>query len=277
MGYLRLFIELRRENTGESCGQARIELQDRPGRMDCKVRCALMGLPEGDVYEAALVSEYAGRYQEYPLGSFAVNVRGQAGLMFRGSFPADNTGGLGVGGFKAFIARGGGKRVVGYRWEPILIPDSYEEPVRPSEPETAESEPEQEAEPEPEVVETAAEETAQIEEPVVEEPIIEEAAIEEAAMPVQELAIQSFQPQAVYVMRELVQVEAVCGEAGKRAFERYHHLVLMQQDEKSFLGMPCRYRSGQQQELADEGYVEFYTPHGGAPTYGEFGYWVKPL
>ena len=81
-----------------------------------------MGLPEGDVYEAALVSEYAGRYQEYPLGSFAVNVRGQAGLMFRGSFPADNTGGLGVGGFKAFIARGGGKRVVGYRWEPVDLP-----------------------------------------------------------------------------------------------------------------------------------------------------------
>lgn len=278
MGYLRLFIELRRENTGESCGQARIELQDRPGRIDCKVRCALMGLPEGDVYEAALVSEYAGRYQEYPLGSFVVNVRGQAGLMFRGSFSADNAGDLGVGGFKAIIARGGGKRVVGYRWEPILIPDSYEEPVRPSEPEPepafegVAAELEQEAVPEPEVVETAAEETAQIEEPVM-----EEAMIEEVEVPIKETAVQGFQPQAVYVMRELLQVEAVCGEAGKRAFERYHHLVLMQQDEKSFLGMPCRYRSGQQQELADEGYVEFYTPHGGAPTYGEFGYWVKPL
>ena len=41
MGYVRLFIELKYEDTGASCGQARIELQDRPGHMDGKVRCAL--------------------------------------------------------------------------------------------------------------------------------------------------------------------------------------------------------------------------------------------
>ena len=43
MGYVRLFLELKYEDTGASCGQARIELQDRPGIWTARyaARCAL--------------------------------------------------------------------------------------------------------------------------------------------------------------------------------------------------------------------------------------------
>lgn len=300
MGYLRIFIELRQDGGGDSCGQARVELQDRPGRVDCKVRCALMGLPAGASYEAALVSEQGGQYREYPLGTWHVNSRGQAGLMFRGTFPAEP---LGVAQFKAIVARGSGKRVVGYRFDPLPIPDSYEEPVRSdlSQGEAAgetkvQSESLDPAEVTEEVsaadlpAEKEAEEEMQTEEgtreavqpqPVEATPVDEPESAEPVWKPLPEPAPrrkpQTLAPQALYVIRELSQVEAVCGQAGRRAFERYHHLVLLQSEGESYLGMPCRYRPSQQMELGGDGYTEFYTPHGGAPTYGEFGYWVKQL
>lgn len=271
MGYLRLFIELQNEISGEAAGQARVELQDRPGRVDIKVRGVMMGLTEGDTYQAALVSEHMGRYQEYPLGACTAGPRGQATLMYRGSFPAEPGDNLGVGGFKAFIARCGGKRVVGYRFEKLAIPDGYEEPVRPQEPQE-EEQPAAEAVPEAEaeiVMEAAPEPEMEPEAAPAEEPA-------PATEPESKTETRAL-PEPVYVLHDLEQVDQVCGSAGKRAFERYHHLILIQQGGENLLGMPCRYRSSQQEELAGEGYQEFVTPHGGAPSYGEFGYWVKKL
>jgi len=185
--------------------------------------------------------------------------------------------------------------------EPVLIPDRYEEPVR------AEHLPEEE---DSAVMETAAAAEEAVEELIVaEEPALAEVAAEppeaeesvvpaesdsaevmsreepeaveaeeavsgENVVPVQEMGID---PLPVYVLQDLNQVEEICGEAGRRAFDRYHHLILVRQGEKSQLGMPCRYRSSQQEELQADGYTEFMTPHGGAPSYGEFGYWMKRL
>lgn len=299
MGYVRLFIELRKEDSGEAAGQARIEMQDRPGRVDVKVRGVLMGLAEGEPYQAVLVCENAGSYREYPVGQCSANSRGQASLMYRGSVQAEPGDPLGIGSFKAILARSGGKRVVGYRFEPVLIPDRYEEPAR------AEHLPEEEdsvvmetaaavvaveepiAAEEPALEERAAEPPVEedgfvsaesvLEEPVsIEEPEVvkAEAAVSREVSPMQETGAD---PLPVYVLQDLNQVEEICGEAGRRAFDRYHHLILVRQGEKSQLGMPCRYRSSQQEELQADGYTEFMTPHGGAPSYGEFGYWMKRL
>ena len=245
--------------------------------------------------------ENAGSYREYPVGQCSANSRGQASLMYRGSVQAEPGDPLGIGSFKAILARSGGKRVVGYRFEPVLIPDRYEEPVR------AEHLPEEE---DSAVMETAAAAEEAVEELIVaEEPALAEVAAEppeaeesvvpaesdsaevmsreepeaveaeeavsgENVVPVQEMGID---PLPVYVLQDLNQVEEICGEAGRRAFDRYHHLILVRQGEKSQLGMPCRYRSSQQEELQADGYTEFMTPHGGAPSYGEFGYWMKRL
>lgn len=304
MGYLRLFIELRREDMGEGCGQARVELQERPGRVDCKVRLGLMNLPAGQAYEAALVCQQGGRYREYPLGAFAANLRGQAGPVFRGSF-ADEPGALPITGFKAIVMRpqaadvGGRSRIVGYRFDPVLIPERYEEPAKEpvEEPElpTAEMAAEPQKEPEPPVEEAAPEsdevpevlpevawEEAEPEEPEETDTPLDEAEHPEPDMEklrrmVEEEEPRRFSPLAVYVLRELSQVELFCGDAGRRAFQRYRHLILMQYDKENYLGIPYRFRPSQREELAAEGYTEFYTPHGEAPGYGEFGYWMKRL
>ncbi|MBQ7050186.1 MAG: hypothetical protein IJN87_06095 [Firmicutes bacterium] len=78
-------------------------------------------------------------------------------------------------------------------------------------------------------------------------------------------------------MRDLSQVDLVCGDAGRRAFQRYRHLILAQQGPVNYLGIPCRFRPTHRMELADEGYTLFYTPHGDEPGFGEFGYWMKRL
>lgn len=279
MGYLRLFMELQDEGSGAPAGQARVELQDRPGRMEVKVRAAFSGLTEGDVYEAALVCENRGQYREYPLGLCTVNLRGQASLLYRAGVPVEAGDVLGIGNFKALIARAGthpgtrlsGKRIVGYRKEKLMIPDSYEEPVRPEEaaPEEAAKAPEEtiavpEAIPEPE---PTPESVPEIEVEPESEP---------EPAPVPEPQPQA-RPEMVYVLQNLEEVDQVCGEAGKRAFGRYHHLILLRREEETLLGMPCRYRPSGRQELAAEGYQEFVTPHGGEPSYGEFGYWMKRL
>lgn len=299
MGYVRLFIELRKEESGEAAGQARIEMQDRAGRVDVKVRGVLMGLAEGEPYQAVLVCENAGRYREYPVGQCSANARGQASLLYRGSVQTEPGDPLGIGSFKAIAARSGGKRIVGYRLEPILLPERYDEPAR------AESLPEAEEAASPEAAakeESVKEELSAAAEPVLEEIMPESPAAEEDVVleepafaeskPVDEperIEIEEVSserivdeengtdPLPVYVLKDLNQVEEVCGEAGRRAFDRYHHLILVRQGEKSRLGMPCRYRSSQQEELEADGYTEFMTPHGGAPSYGEFGYWMKRL
>ena len=363
MSYLRLFIELRREDTGANCGQARVELQDRPGRVDCKVRCGLMGLPVGRTYEMALACEQGGRYKEYPLGQFVTNPRGQAGPMFRGSFPIEPAE-IPVTNFKAVVARCSdetsyqrGGRIVGYRFEPMLIPDRYEEPLSLDEPVEEPMEPEAEeaiepvVEPEPEVAvepETIMEPEPAVEperwpesEPVPEpemwsepepglepemwpepepaaepemwpepepglepemwpepesglepemwpepEAVPEPEALPEFPMPevpvIQQRSLKEeqppqFAPVAVYVLRDLSQVDLVCGNAGRRAFQRYRHLILAQQDKENYLGIPCRFRPSQRIELAEEGYTQFYAPHGEEPGFGEFGYWMKRL
>ena len=303
MSYLRLFIELRKEESNIPCGQVRVELQDHPGRVDCKVRCSLMGLQPGQLYEMALVCEQGGRYKEYPLGPFVVNPRGQAGPMFRGSFEME-PGQIPVTEFKAVIARSlGGGRLIGFRFEPMLIPWRYEEESM-AEPELdterePEVEPEAVAEPEskitldPETVEEAevlvesavAEEPVVLQEPVEEyeppevspaavELIEEEPSVERTSKPV---ASEVFSPTAIYVLRDLSQVDLVCGDAGRRAFQRYRHLILAQQGPVNYLGIPCRFRPTHRMELADEGYTLFYTPHGDEPGFGEFGYWMKRL
>lgn len=303
MSYLRLFIELRKEESNIPCGQVRVELQDHPGRVDCKVRCSLMGLQPGQLYEMALVCEQGGRYKEYPLGPFVVNPRGQAGPMFRGSFEAE-PGQIPVTEFKAVIARSAGAgRLIGFRFEPMLIPWKYEEESM-AEPESdterePEAEPETVAEPEseitldPETVEEAETlgESAVAEEPVVlqesmeeneppevspaaVESIEEEPSVERTSKP---LASEVFSPTAIYVLRDLSQVDLVCGDAGRRAFQRYRHLILAQQGSVNYLGIPCRFRPTHRMELADEGYTLFYTPHGDEPGFGEFGYWMKRL
>lgn len=303
MSYLRLFIELRKEESNIPCGQVRVELQDHPGRVDCKVRCSLMGLQPGQLYEMALVCEQGGRYKEYPLGPFVVNPRGQAGPMFRGSFEAE-PGQIPVTEFKAVIARSAGAgRLIGFRFEPMLIPWKYEEESM-AEPESdterePEAEPETVAEPEseitldPETVEEAETlgESAVAEEPVVlqesmeeneppevspaaVESIEEEPSVERTSKP---LASEVFSPTAIYVLRDLSQVDLVCGDAGRRAFQRYRHLILAQQGQVNYLGIPCRFRPTHRMELADEGYTLFYTPHGDEPGFGEFGYWMKRL
>lgn len=316
MSYMRLFIELRKEESGAPCGQVRVELQDQPGRVDCKVRCSLVGLPAGQSYEMALLCEQGGRYQEYPLGQFGVNPRGQAGPMFRGSFP-EEPGKVPVTEFKAVVARGAGdSRLVGFRFEPMLIPWRYEE-----EPER-EAEPEPEHEPTPEVVpqneptpEVAEEKEAlskTMEEPTREETEIltctssfdepetltyteipEETVILPESMSKMEIteappvavftpeatskANLAFAPEAIFVLRDLNQVDLMCGAAGWRAFQRYRHLILAQQGKENYLGIPCRFRSTHKEELAEEGYTLFYTPHGDEPGFGEFGYWMKRL
>lgn len=278
MGYIRLFIELQREDTGEAAGQARIEMQDHMGRIDIKVRAVLMGLAEGEACQAALVCEHMGRYREYPAGQCSANARGQASLLYRAGISAEPGDALSVGNFKAIVARSGGKRIVGYRSERLVIPDSYEEPVRP-----------QPAEPEPiaEAVEAAEEQSEPVstwEEPPVQaevaempEPASEEIEEEKPSVAMAANAGVKTAPLPIYVLQDLEQVAEVCGDAGKRAFDRYHHLILIRQGEESRLGMPCRYRSSQQAELEADGYTEFMTPHGGAPSYGEFGYWMKKL
>ena len=300
MSYLRLFIELRNEDTGAACGQVRVELQDQPGRVDGKVRCSLMGLPAGQLYEMALVCEQGGHYKEYPVGQFGVNPRGQAGPMFRGSFPNEPRA-IPVTEFKAVIARGSeGNRLVGFRWEPILIPWKYE---KSSAVETENVYVNEEA-----PADLAC--TSKVEEPeiltcmeVVEENMIlpeaaskqEEAEVAPAAFiepeEVTEIAAAMdatditetkvandlFSPDAIFVLRDLSQVNLVCGDAGRHAFQRYRHLILAQQDQVNYFGIPCRFRPTQQMELAEEGYTLFYTPHGDEPGYGEFGYWMKRL
>ena len=370
MAYLRLFIELQSENTGASHGQARVELQNRPGQVDVKMRGVLTGLWSGDVYEAALVSERKGRYREYPLGQFIVNGRGQANLLFRGSFSDEAEDGLGVAGFKAFVARSGRKRIVGYRGEYISIPDQYEdvtaevipEPEAIQESELPEEIVETAAAVEPEIVDTpeesaevpAEEENAEVEDVeesipvdssgVIEEentcqfdeaisseegletasvetqeekaeiqnevaetaaaeeeiaavnaPVDEVADVEETAAvePAEELPVEPAAPvsaeaepptliakslpEPVYVIRDLGEVSELCGSAGAHAFQRYHHLIFIEQGSEHLLGMPSRYRPSQHEELAEDGYTEFFTPHGGAPSYGEFGYWMKKV
>ncbi len=311
MGYVRLFIELKYEDTGASCGQARIELQDRPGHMDGKVRCALRSLPEGASYEAALVCEAGGQYREYPLGAFMVGTRGQAMPMFRLSAPAGQPEGLGLGEFKAFVARGKdglSRRIVGYRSERIAIPDAAREteaeavprpeakqeaqPEQPSREKSLQEEADEKTEAAEGISATATapaeqergQDATPKEEPAASfvpaepetDPQVSEEPAKEPAMTVSKPQTNR-QMQLVYVMRDLEQVDAVCGDAGKRAFQRYHHLIVMQQGEESFLGMPCRYRPSQELEIGQEGYREFVTPHGGAPSYGEFGYWLKKL
>ncbi len=321
MSYLRLFIELRKEDTNAPCGQVRVELQDQPGRVDCKVRCGLMGLTPGQTYEMVLVCEQSGRYKEYPVGPFMVNPRGQAGPMFRGSFESE-TGQISVTDFKAVVARSAeGSRLVGFRFEPMLIPWQYEEAV--AEPES-DAEPEATAELESEInlePETTAEQESRIETEAVERPEFllgsepeseaevlpessspeempllqkqvekqEPAEIPPAAVwePAAEeifaerasklLASEAFTPTAIYVLRDLSQVDLVCGDAGRRAFQRYRHLILAQQGQVNYLGIPSRFRPTQRMELADEGYTLFYTPHGDEPGFGEFGYWMKRL
>ena len=314
MSYLRLFIELRKEDTNIPCGQVRVELQDRPGRVDCKARCSLMGLQPGQLYEMALVCEQGGRYKEYPLGPFEKNPRGQAGPMFRGSFEME-PGQIPVTEFKAVIARSsGGGRLAGFRFEPMLIPWKYEEESM--------AEPESDTEREPEVetgqeetklqeelktvvqpeaegdleMETVEEAEVLVESAVAEEPVVlqepmeeyeppevspaavesmeEEPSVERTSKPV---ASEVFSPTAIYVLRDLSQVDLVCGDAGRRAFQRYRHLILAQQGPVNYLGIPCRFRPTHRMELADEGYTLFYTPHGDEPGFGEFGYWMKRL
>ena len=303
MSYLRLFIELRKEDTNIPCGQVRVELQDHPGRVDCKVRCSLMGLQTGQLYEMAMVCEQGGRYKEYPLGPFVVNPRGQAGPMFRGSFEME-PGQIPVTEFKAVIARSSGAgRLIGFRFEPMLIPWKYEEESM-AEPESdterePEVEPETVAEPESEITldpETVEEAEALVESAVTEEPVVlqepmeeyeppevppaavesmeEEPSVERTSKPV---ASEVFSPTAIYVLRDLSQVDLVCGDAGRRAFQRYRHLILAQQGPVNYLGIPCRFRPTHRMELADEGYTLFYTPHGDEPDFGEFGYWMKRL
>lgn len=303
MSYLRLFIELRKEESNIPCGQVRVELQDHPGRVDCKVHCSLMGLQPGQLYEMALVCEQGGRYKEYPLGPFVVNPRGQAGPMFRGSFEME-PGQIPVTEFKAVIARSsGGGRLVGFRFEPMLIPWKYEEESMAEQESVCEPKPEVEPEavdqPEtennlnPEAVEEAE---ALVESTVAEEPVVlqesmeeneppevpptavesmeEEPSVERTSKPV---ASEVFSPTAIYVLRDLSQVDLVCGDAGRRAFQRYRHLILAQQGPVNYLGIPCRFRPTHRMELADEGYTLFYTPHGDEPSFGEFGYWMKRL
>lgn len=303
MSYLRLFIELRKEESNIPCGQVRVELQDHPGRVDCKVRCSLMGLQPGQLYEMALVCEQGGRYKEYSLGPFVVNPRGQAGPMFRGSFEAE-PGQIPVTEFKAVIARSAGAgRLIGFRFEPILIPWKYEEEsmaeAEPKVEREPEAEPETVAEPESEITldpETVEEAEALVESTVAEEPVVlqesmeeneppevspaavesmeEEPSVERTSKP---LASEVFSPTAIYVLRDLSQVDLVCGDAGRRAFQRYRHLILAQQGPVNYLGIPCRFRPTHRMELADEGYTLFYTPHGDEPGFGEFGYWMKRL
>jgi len=294
MSYLRLFIELRKEESNIPCGQVRVELQDHPGRVDCKVRCSLMGLQPGQLYEMALVCEQGGRYKEYPLGPFVVNPRGQAGPMFRGSFEME-PGQMPVTEFKAVVARSsGGGRLIGFRFEPILIPWRYEEETM-AEPESdterePEVEPETVAEPESEITleaETVEEAEVLVESAVEEEPVVLQEPMEEYEPPeVSPAAVESieeepitaeFSPTAIYVLRDLSQVDLVCGDAGRRAFQRYRHLILAQQGPVNYLGIPCRFRPTHRMELADEGYTLFYTPHGDEPGFGEFGYWMKRL
>ncbi len=288
MSYLRLFIELRKEDTNAPCGQVRVELQDHPGRVDCKVRCGLMGLTPGQTYEMALVCEQNGRYKEYPVGPFVVSPRGQAGPMFRGSFESE-PGQIPVTDFKAVVARGQGSgRLVGFRFEPMLIPWQYEEepeaePEPDAEPEAV-AEPEAEINPEPEAFEEAE---ALPESAVAEEPMILQKPMEEyeppkvspaAAESIEEEPIAAeFAPTAIYVMRDLSQVDLVCGDAGRRAFQRYRHLILAQQGKENYLGIPSRFRPTQRMELAGDGYTLFYMPHGDEPGFGEFGYWMKRL
>ena len=303
MSYLRLFIELRKEESNIPCGQVRVELQDHPGRVDCKVRCSLMGLQPGQLYEMALVCEQGGRYKEYPLGPFVVNPRGQAGPMFRGSFEME-PGQIPVTEFKAVIARNsGGGRLVGFRFEPMLIPWKYEEESMAEQESVCEPKPEVEPEavdqPETEnnlnleaveeaealVESTDAEEPVVLQEsmeeneppevsPAAVESIEEEPSVERTSKPV---ASEVFSPTAIYVLRDLSQVDLVCGDAGRRAFQRYRHLILAQQGPVNYLGIPCRFRPTHRMELADEGYTLFYTPHGDEPGFGEFGYWMKRL
>lgn len=303
MSYLRLFIELRKEDTNIPCGQVRVELQDHPGRVDCKVRCSLMGLQPGQLYEMALVCEQGGRYKEYPLGPFVVNPRGQAGPMFRGSFEME-PGQIPVTEFKAVIARSsGGGRLVGFRFEPMLIPWKYEEESMAEQESVCEPKPEVEPEavdqPETENnlnLEAVEEAEALVESTVAEEPVVlqesmeeneppevspaavesmeEEPSVERTSKP---LASEVFSPTAIYVLRDLSQVDLVCGDAGRRAFQRYRHLILAQQGPVNYLGIPCRFRPTHRMELADEGYTLFYTPHGDEPGFGEFGYWMKRL
>lgn len=275
MSYMRLFIELRKEESNAPCGQVRVELQDQPGRVDCKVRCGLMGLPVGQLYDMALVCEQGGRYKEYPLGPFTVNPRGQAGPMFRGSFPAEPDQ-IPVTEFKAVVARGSGdSRLVGFRFEPMLIPWQYNE-----EPEVAE-------EPEVSELEEMAEDKIPLPEPM-EEPVILPEPVSEPepseAPPMAVFAPEAtskpkavFAPEAIFVLRDLNQVDLMCGDAGRRAFQRYRHLILAQQGKENYLGIPCRFRPTHKAELAEEGYTLFYTPHGDEPGFGEFGYWMKRL
>lgn len=305
MSYMRLFIELRKEESSAPCGQVRVELQDQPGRVDCKVRCSLVGLPSGQSYEMALLCEQGGRYQEYPLGQFGVNPRGQAGPMFRGSFP-EELGQIPVTEFKAVVARGAGdSRLVGFRFEPMLIPWRYEESPAAEVVEEAAPAAEPEAAVEA-VVEPAVEPMVEaMEEPTVEmayteneseivyvkeettpemtekkEVLPESEEIEEGVV-LKEAAAEreptAFAPTAIFVMRDLSQVDLMCGAAGRRAFQRYRHLILAQQGKENYLGIPCRFRPTHKIELAEEGYTLFYTPHGDEPGFGEFGYWMKRL
>jgi hypothetical protein len=87
----------------------------------------------------------------------------------------------------------------------------------------------------------------------------------------------AFAPTAIFMLRELSQVDLVCGDGGRRAFQRYRHLILAQQGNENYLGIPCRFRPTHEAELAEEGYTLFYTPHGDVPSFGEFGYWMKRL
>ena len=206
--------------------------------------------------------------------------------------------------FKAVIARSAGAgRLIGFRFEPILIPWKYEEESM-AEPESdterePEVEPEAVAELESEITldpETVEEAEALVESAVAEEPVVlqepmeeyeppevspaavelieEEPSVKHTSKPV---ASEVFSPTAIYVLRDLSQVDLVCGDAGRRAFQRYRHLILAQQGPVNYLGIPCRFRPTHRMELADEGYTLFYTPHGDEPGFGEFGYWMKRL
>ena len=171
-------------------------------------------------------------------------------------------------------------------------PESDTEREPEVEPETV-AEPESEITLDPETVEEAETlgESAVDEEPVVlQEPMVEyeppevwpaavesmeeEPSVERTSKPV---ASEVFSPTAIYVLRDLSQVDLVCGDAGRRAFQRYRHLILAQQGSVNYLGIPCRFRPTHRMELADEGYTLFYTPHGDEPGFGEFGYWMKRL
>ena len=297
MSYMRLFIELRKEESSAPCGQVRVELQDQPGRVDCKVRCSLMGLPAGQLYEMVLLCEQGGHYKEYPLGQFGVNPRGQAGPIFRGSFP-EELGQIPVTEFKAVVARGSGSsRLVGFRFEPMLIPWRYEEsPTAEVVEEVASTaEPEPMVEPVVEAMEEPAIEMAYTEnesetvhvkgettpemtekKEVLPEPeeIEDGVVLKEATA---ERGPAAFAPTAIFMLRELSQVDLVCGDGGRRAFQRYRHLILAQQGNENYLGIPCRFRPTHEAELAEEGYTLFYTPHGDVPSFGEFGYWMKRL